>query len=92
MVILLPRRATSQAPPVVWMPAGLLMAAALGGLHYGFRGIAIVSGLASARRLAADRRPGLSFALIAALLLIFAFLIQSADERQQTAAGRRGLL
>jgi len=80
-------------PPVVWMPAGLLMAAALGGLHYGFRGIAIVSGLGVG---ATASRPigglALSFALIAALLLIFAFLIQSADERQQTAAGRRGLL
>jgi len=80
-------------PAVIWMPAGLLMAAVLSGVHYGFRGIAIVSGLGVGAT--ASRPIGgllLSFAFVAAILVIFAFLIQSADERQEAVAGRRELL
>lgn len=80
-------------PPVIWMPAGLLMAAFLSGVHYGFRGIAIISGLGIGAT--ASRPIGgllLSFAFVAVMLFVFAFLIQSADERQEAVAGRRELL
>lgn len=80
-------------PAVIWMPAGLLMAALLSGLHYGFRAIAIVSGLGIDET--ASRPIGgllLSFVLVSAALIIFAFLIQSADERQEAVVGRRELL
>ena len=80
-------------PAVIWMPAGLLMAALLGGVHYGFRGIAIVSGLGIDET--ASRPIGgllLSFVLVGVTLVVFAFLIQSADQRQEAVAGRRELL
>lgn len=80
-------------PAVIWMPAGLLMAAFLGGVHYGFRGIAIVSGLGIDAT--ASRPLGgllLSFVFVGAMLVVFAFLIQSADERQEAVVGRRELL
>jgi len=77
-------------PPVIWMPLGLLLAGLISGLHYAFRGIAIVSELGVG---ATASRPigglALSFSLIAVMLAVFAFLIQSADERQETALGSR---
>jgi len=79
--------------PVFWMPAGLLTAAFAGGLYYGFRGIAIVSGLGIGETASSPVRGlALAFGLIAAVLLSLAFLIQSADERQQAIASRRELL
>lgn len=79
--------------PVIWMPVGLLLAAFLSGVHYGFRGIAIVSGLGVGAT--ASRPIGgllLSFGFIALMLVVFAFLIRSADERQEAMIGRRELL
>jgi len=83
----------SGRPPVIWMPAGLLLAAFLSGIHYGFRGIAIVSSLGVGAT--ASRPIGgllLSFGFVAVMLIVFAFLIRSADERQEAMIGRRELL
>ncbi len=79
--------------PVFWLPAGLGLASFLSGVYYGFRGIAIVSGLSTTGAASAPVRGLiLAFGLVALLFASMAFIINSADTRMEAAQGRRDTL
>lgn len=75
-------------PPVFWIPAGLFLTALLSGFYYGFHALAIVGGLGASP----IRGLLLSLGVIGTVLLIMAFLIESADTRMEALTGRRQLI
>jgi len=80
-------------PPVFWISAGLLLAALLSGLYYGFRGTAIVSGLSvEGTGSAPIRGLALAFGFVALMFASIAFIVQSADSRTEAATGGRQTL
>lgn len=79
--------------PIFWLPMGLSFAAFLSGLYYGFRGIAIVSGLSLAGTGSSPIRGFfLALGLVIVLFSILSFIIQSADARMEALTGQRGTL
>lgn len=79
--------------PVFWLPAGLGIAALLSGLYYGFRGVAIVSGLSTLGTGAAPLRGlFLGLGLVMVMFVSMAFIIESADARMEALTGRRETL
>jgi hypothetical protein len=79
--------------PVFWIPFGLSLVALLSGLYYAFRSVAIVGGLSVAGTSASPIRGlMLAFGLVAAVFMIFAFLIANADARMEALTGRREAL
>ncbi|MBN1679966.1 MAG: PrsW family intramembrane metalloprotease [Anaerolineae bacterium] len=77
-------------PPIFWIPAGLFLASFISGLYYGFRGIAIVSGLnVGADASSPVRGLALALGLIVMMYITMAFIIESADTRMITRTGRR---
>lgn len=79
--------------PIFWLPFGLGFSAFIGGLYYAFRAVAIVGGLSVAGTGSSPIRGlALAFGLVAAVYLIVAFIIDSADTRQSHAAERREYL
>jgi len=80
-------------PPIFWISAGLLLAALLSGLYYGFRGIAIVSGLSvEGTGSAPIRGLALAFGFVAVMFASIAFIVQSADSRTEALSGGRQTL
>lgn len=75
---------------ILWLPIGLSLSALVGGLHYGFRAIAILGGL-SLEGTGSNPVRGLllAFGFLSIVYLSLAFVIHSADVRQAYAAGRR---
>ncbi len=75
---------------ILWLPAGLMLAALISGAHYAFRAIAIVGspGVAST---GSSPLLGLLLAagFAAAIFVLFAFIIASADARAALALSRR---
>ncbi len=75
---------------ILWLPAGLVLAALVSGAHYAFRAIAIVGspGVAST---GSSPLLGLLLAagFAAAIFALFAFIIASADARAALALSRR---
>jgi len=80
-------------PPIFWLPVGLMLAALLSGLYYGFRSITIVSGLnVGATASSPIRGLALALGLVVLMFSIFAFIIESADARMEALTGRRHTL
>lgn len=77
-------------PPIFWVPMGLLIAAAVSGLYYAFRNVAVVGSLSIASTGYAPLR-GLLLAggLMIVVYAISAFVIESADTRMEALTGRR---
>lgn len=77
-------------PPLFWMPALLFIASFLSGLYYGFRGVAIVSGLSTAGTASSPIRGFLlALGMISAMYIVLAFIVESADTRMEALTGRR---
>lgn len=71
--------------PIFWIPAGLALASLLSGLYYGFRGIAIVSGLSTTGEASAPVRGlALAFGMVTVLFVSMAFIIDNADKRLES--------
>ncbi len=75
--------------PIIWLPFGLSFAALVAGLYHAFRAVAIVGGLSTAGTGSNPIRGfALAFGLVAAMYVAIAFIIESADTRQQHATRR----
>jgi RsiW-degrading membrane proteinase PrsW (M82 family) len=80
-------------PPIFWIASGLLFAALLSGLYFGFRGTAIVSGLSvEGTGSAPIRGLALAFGFVAIMFSSVAFVVQSADARTEAVTGGRQTL
>jgi hypothetical protein len=78
--------------PIFWLPMGLGIAALMSGLYYAFRVVAIVGGLSEAGSGARPVR-GLvfGFGVVAGMFIVFAFVIDNADRRMESATRPPGM-